>query len=103
MSLPALDPHLPQIEAICRRHGVKLLQAFGSAVTDAFDPERSDVDLFVEFASYDSPRLADDWFELQEELESMLGRKVDLVVPSAVRNPKFLRHASRNAVTLYAA
>jgi len=29
----------------------------------------------------------DDYFGLKEELEALLGRKVDLVEPSAVRNP----------------
>ncbi len=101
--LDAIEQHRLEIETICRRHDVKLLQLFGSATRDTFDAARSDFDFFVEFNSYDSPSLADEGFGLQEDLEKALGRKIDLVVPSGVKNRKFLAHAARNAVTLYAA
>ena len=34
---------------LCRRFGVRRLELFGSAATDAFDPSRSDLDFLVEF------------------------------------------------------
>jgi predicted nucleotidyltransferase len=43
--------HRDMLAALCRRHGVARLDVFGSAARGAdFDPERSDVDLLVEFA-----------------------------------------------------
>lgn len=33
----------------CERYGVARLRVFGSAVTGRFDPNRSDVDFFVDF------------------------------------------------------
>ena len=36
------------IGELCRRYGVRRLVLFGSAVTDRFDPSRSDVDFLVE-------------------------------------------------------
>jgi uncharacterized protein len=98
-----IEQHRAEIDAICRTRRVRTLQLFGSAAHGTFDDATSDLDFFVEFASYDAPTLADDWFGLQEDLERVLGRKVDLVVPSGVKNPLFLSHASRNVVTLYAA
>ena len=32
---------------ICKNHGIKSLYAFGSSVTEQFNPQRSDIDLFV--------------------------------------------------------
>jgi predicted nucleotidyltransferase len=75
---------------------------FGSATTDRFDPERSDVDFLVEF----TPGAADpfdDYFGLKEDLELLLGRSVDLVMEKAVRNPYFAASAASSAQDVYAA
>ncbi len=42
-----LDPAV--IARACERHGVLRLRVFGSALTDRFDPARSDVDFLVDF------------------------------------------------------
>jgi uncharacterized protein len=38
-----------EIAELCRRHRVRRLALFGSAVGEGFDPERSDLDFLVEF------------------------------------------------------
>ncbi len=48
-----------------------------SAARGDFQPAQSDVDFLVEFQSYDSPTIADQWSSLQEDLESLLGHKVE--------------------------
>ena len=98
-----IEQHRAQIESLCRRHHVRRLELFGSAARGDFDPARSDVDFFVEFESYDVPTIADQWFGLQEDLERLLGRKIDLVSIRTARNPYFLQVANRSRVTLYAA
>jgi predicted nucleotidyltransferase len=65
-----VDSKRAQIAELCRRHNVKRLDLFGSAVRGDFRPNESDPDFFVEFLSYDSPSTADDWFGLQEDLGS---------------------------------
>ena len=45
-----LEVKLGAIAAVCVRHGVVRLDAFGSALRDDFRPDESDVDLLVEFA-----------------------------------------------------
>jgi predicted nucleotidyltransferase len=37
------------IAHVCRAHGVSRLQVFGSATSERFDSENSDVDFLVEF------------------------------------------------------
>jgi predicted nucleotidyltransferase len=39
---------LTDFQTLCKDHKVKYLYAFGSSVSDRFDPRRSDIDLLVE-------------------------------------------------------
>lgn len=98
-----IEQHRQQIAEICGKHQVKRLEIFGSAARGDFDPATSDLDFFVEFRSYDSTSIADQWFGLQEDLEALLGHKVDLTSLRAAKNPYFLQVANRNKVALYAA
>ena len=100
--IPLLEQHRQQIAGLCRKYGVRKLELFGSAARDDFDPERSDVDFFFAFDA-DPSALADRFFGLMEDLEQLLGRKVDLVSSQDVHNPYFLQVANQHRVTLYAA
>lgn len=92
-----------QIAALCRRHRVKRLELFGSAATESFDPSKSDVDFLVEFAPEAKAPWLGEYFTLKEDLEALLGRGVDLVMPGAIRNPYFLRSVSATRTLVYAA
>ncbi|MCL4368130.1 MAG: nucleotidyltransferase domain-containing protein [Actinobacteria bacterium] len=87
---------------MCVRHGVASLYVFGSALGDEFRPGHSDVDLLVEFESLESYALVDAYFDLLDELRSLLG-KVDLVMVGAVKNPYIARAIEREKQLLYAA
>ena len=93
---------LEAIRRACKKHRVTRLRIFGSAITDRFDPQTSDVDFLVDFAP-DNPNLFHDYFDLKAELEEILGRPVDLVDAGAVRNPYFKAAAFSSAQDLYAA
>jgi len=99
----AIVQHRAQIEALCRKYGIKRLELFGSAARNDFDPSSSDIDFFYEFDPHDADSLADRFFEFQADLERLLGAKVDLVSAPDVTNPYFLQVANRDRVTLYAA
>jgi len=90
------------LELCCKYH-VARLDVFGSAAGEAFDPSRSDVDFLVEFQRTDAMNVADQYFGLLEDLESLLGRRVDLVCAGAMRNPYFIRSAKAGRKSLYAA
>lgn len=77
-----------QVAEFCRRHHIRRLSLFGSVLREDFRPE-SDVDVLVEFEPGHVPGLA--FFDIEEELSQMLGRRVDLVEVSGLRNP-FRRH-----------
>ncbi len=93
---------LDAITRACERLGVERLRIFGSALTDRFDPESSDIDFLVDFAP-GNPNLFHDYFDLKFELERITGRPVDLVDASAVRKPYFKAAAFESARDLYAA
>lgn len=90
------------IVALCRLHGVVRLAVFGSAITDHFDPDRSDVDMTVEFGA-NIPDLLGSYFGLKEDLERLLRLPVDLVVGAAIENPFFAAEVARTEELLYAA
>ena len=65
-----------RIEEFCKRHHIRKLSLFGSALRDDFTPD-SDLDILVEFDPAHIPgliRLAG----MEIELTSILGRKVDM-------------------------
>lgn len=66
------------IANFCRRHHIRKLSLFGSAIRDDFGSE-SDVDVLVEFEAGRTPGLA--LFAMEEELTGLLGRRVDLNTP----------------------
>lgn len=78
----ALDLDTLPREAIadfCRRHGVRRLAVFGSALRDDFRPD-SDVDVLVEFAEGRAVGLIG-FAGMEQELSGLLGRRVDLNTP----------------------
>lgn len=92
--------HLEDIQAICRRHGVRRLSLFGSAIHGDFK-STSDIDLLVEFV----PGQHVGYFKLaalQLELEEAIGSKVDLRTPGELSR-YFRDQVMREAVVQYAA
>jgi predicted nucleotidyltransferase len=87
---PLIENNKAAIIALCRKHGVKELYAFGSVVRGDFGPE-SDIDFQV---IYPKQKSAADQFNiymaLKSDLESLLQREVDLVEMETIRN-KYLR------------
>src|SRR5665213_482553 len=92
-----LRQHLGEINSLCRKYGVKKLELFGSAASDDFDPSQSDIDFFYEFDA-DPASLSDRFFGLMEDLEQLLGRRVDLVSSQDAVNPYFLQVANRHRI-----
>ena len=71
-----IDLPLDLIEAFCRRHPIRKLSLFGSVLREDFT-DGSDVDFLVEFLPNRTPGLFR-FIGMQNELEDMIGRKVDL-------------------------
>ena len=84
-----INDNLQKIIALCKKHKVNKLYAFGSILTNRFT-DKSDVDMLVDFNSeIDHNTYADNFFEFYYSLKALFGRDVDLVDESAVSNPYF--------------
>ena len=99
---PLIESHLEEIRALCREYGVCRLELFGSAATDAFDPIRSDVDFIVHYPDdYDFGPWIGRFQDLERALADVLGRNVDLIMTSALRNRWFAQEAARTRMVVY--
>ncbi len=88
---PKINLPARELQDICRRHGIRKLSVFGSAIRTDFRPD-SDVDVLVEFEDARTPGFLG-LAQIQRELSELLsGRAVDL------RTPKELSRYFREAV-----
>lgn len=78
----------------CRRWQIIDLAAFGSVLRDDFRAD-SDLDLLAEFAP-DTRRSIFDLVQMEQELEALTGRRVDLVERSAIEQS--LNYLRRNQI-----
>ena len=77
------------------------LSLFGSAIRDDFGPD-SDVDVLVELEPVHGLSLFD-WVDMIDELRGIIGREVELVSKTALKNPIRRQEILRNSQLLYAA
>jgi predicted nucleotidyltransferase len=100
--LPIVLP-MEDIAAFCRRWKITELALFGSVLHDDFGPE-SDIDVLVTFAP--EAQSVPDRQAMREELESIVGRPVDLMYRRVIeRDSNYLLRRSilRSARVIYAA
>ena len=100
MLAPIITNNINEIKTLCKKHRVKELYVFGSAVSDKFNDE-SDVDLLVEFDEMDVLSYADNYFDLIDQLKIVFKRETDLVTVKSIKNPVFKRIINRTKVPLY--
>lgn len=93
---------LERIAEFCRKWGIREMALFGSVLRDDFDSERSDVDVLFRFlpgarwpGGWDNP--------MDDEIQEIFGRKVDLIEAKLVTNPFRRRSIFDSARTIYAA
>lgn len=90
-----------KIAEFCRRHHIRKLAVFGSALREDFRP-RSDVDLLVEFDPEHIPGLIG-LAGMELELSALLGgRKVDMNTPLCL-SPFFRNEVLAEAEPVYVA
>jgi hypothetical protein len=92
------------LNELCEQFRVRRLELFGSAIGNRFDSDTSDLDFLVEFETESPMGPFHQYFDFLIGLEDLFGRSVDLVEPSAIRNPYFREAIDRNGrILLYAA
>ncbi|MDE6206735.1 MAG: nucleotidyltransferase domain-containing protein [Muribaculaceae bacterium] len=99
-----IELNIDKIVALCKKYKVAKLWVFGSILTPRFNDD-SDVDFSVDFDADTINREGLDWadifFDFIDELQQLLGRKVDLVDESSVKNPYFRNELDRTKRLIY--
>lgn len=85
---------------ICQKHKVKTLAVFGSVLTDRFCDD-SDINFVVDFTDVDESDYADNYLEMQEALQNLLGREIDLLENKAIRNSILLQTINDSKQVIY--
>lgn len=97
MRLPLPEPHI--VSAFCRKHGIRRLSVFGSAVRGELQPS-SDIDFLIEYDPSRRPGLVQ-LQEIEDELSRLCdGRPVDLVNPKYL-NPRLRERVLNEAIVQY--
>lgn len=101
MRLSDLDIDYKRLAEICGRYHVVRLEAFGSFVSGDAAPD-SDLDVLVTFEP--DARVGLEFVALQQEIEALIGRPVDLMSRESVEhspNKYFRRFALRHTEAFY--
>jgi predicted nucleotidyltransferase len=101
--ISVLVDKMDAIRQACKHFNVVRLDIFGSALREDFEPDRSDIDFLVDFGPmppFDKP---DAYFGLLNELRTILGTEVDLVMVGALKNRYILDDVNRSKQQLYPA
>lgn len=84
---------------LCRQHKVSKIYAFGSSITDRFDPVKSDIDIVVELDIKDPIEYGETLISLWDNLELLFNKKVDLLTDDSINNP-YLRKSIESTMKL---
>ena len=89
----------PSIIALCEKHKVKRLFAFGSVLTSRFT-EKSEIDLVVDF-DMEQVDYVNNFFDLRDALSAIFHREIDLLEDKAIRNLVLRRNIDRTKSLIY--
>ncbi|AFY82083.1 putative nucleotidyltransferase [Oscillatoria acuminata PCC 6304] len=98
-----LELPFAQIQEFCQRWHITEFALFGSVLRDDFRPD-SDIDVLVTFDPQFQRSLSET-IQMRQELETLFGREVDLIVKTAiVKSENWLRrqHILESAQVIYA-
>lgn len=91
----------PHITALCKKHKVRRLFAFGSVLTNRFT-EKSDIDLVVDFdKEVEQVDYVNNFFDFRNALSATFHREIDLLEDKAIRNPVLRRNIDRTKWLIY--
>jgi len=96
-----ISKKLSEFKRVCKTHKVLYLYAFGSSVTDNFDPKKSDIDLLVEIGGNDPLERGEKLISLWDSFEIFFSRKVDLLTDSSIRNPYLRKSIDSTKILIY--
>jgi predicted nucleotidyltransferase len=95
-----IEINIQRIIDLCKKHKVNKLFVFGSILTGRFN-DKSDIDFVVDFSKIDLAEYVNNYFDLKESLQKLLGRDIDLLEDKAINNPVLRRNIDRTKQLIY--
>ena len=86
---------------LCRSHKVSKIYAFGSSITQDFNPKKSDIDIVVKINIDDPADRGEALLSLWDKLEALFNIKVDLLTEDSIRNPYLKSSINRTKKLIY--
>jgi predicted nucleotidyltransferase len=99
--LTIVKDRYPDFVTLCNAHHVDKIYAFGSSITDRFNPNTSDIDLVVKVDIADPADRGDALLSLWDKLEALFKRKVDLLTDESIKNPYLRANIDRTKKLIY--
>lgn len=96
-----LRDRYPDFVALCHSHRVEKIYAFGSSITEHFNPDSSDIDLVVKVDVADPADRGEALLSLWDKLEAFFKRKVDLLTDESIKNPYLRANIDRTKKLIY--
>lgn len=94
--------NLDEIIDACKKHQIKSLYLIGSAARGNDFTSKSDIDFLFEFEKDQKAGLfANNYFDLLFKLETITGKKVDLIAAERIRNKYFLQSINKDRIKIY--
>ena len=87
---------------LCLKHQIDKLSVFGSVLENRFS-DTSDFDFLIKFKDIPFDQYTDHYFELHEDLEKLLNRRIDLITDNSLTNKYFKDKVLSTRLLLYAA
>lgn len=97
----SIQTRLGDFLTLCKSHIVKNIYVFGSAVTENFNDESSDIDLLIEIDNDNPIERGENLMDIWDKLEVFFQRKVDLVTISSIKNPILRKNIDTTKILLY--
>ena len=98
-----LENKIQDLQKICLSLGVQRLYAFGSVVSDKFNPT-SDIDFLISFDErLTVEEYTNNYFALHYQLQDLFKRKIDLVTERTLSNPYFIESIEESKQLIYEA
>ena len=86
---------------LCRLYKVDKMYAFGSSITEQFNPQTSDIDLVVKVNIDDPADRGEALLLLWDKLEALFKRKVDMLTDESIKNPYLRTSIDRTKKLIY--
>ncbi len=98
---PIVKNYLPQAIELFKEHKIKNAYVFGSVVTEEFN-SNSDIDFLINFLDYSDPlKVGQSIWDLEDGLEKLTSRKIDLLIERSLKNPYFIEELNKTKELIY--